>query len=210
MLSKTTIQSEISEYFERKFSKFGYTPQGVDWRHESSQHMRLEQVLKVLPNAGNLTLNDVGCGFGSLVDIVGGDSRVDYRGFDLSSQLIDAATRKYGLGPKRQFSAIRDIAEVPRGDYSVASGVFNMKLATPVAVWEQYVLESVQKIAACSQKGFAFNLLTSYSDADKQRDDLYYADPCMYFDFCKKRFSPNVALLHDYGLYDFTVIVRMI
>ncbi|MBM3138043.1 MAG: class I SAM-dependent methyltransferase, partial [Chloroflexi bacterium] len=28
------------------------------------------------------------------------------------------------------------------------------------------------------------------------------------FDYCKVNFSKNVALLHDYKLYDFTIIVR--
>jgi hypothetical protein len=40
------------------------------------------------------------------------------------------------------------------------------------------------------------------------RADLYYADPAQVFDYCKRRFSPNVALLHDYGLYEFTILVR--
>ena len=40
------------------------------------------------------------------------------------------------------------------------------------------------------------------------RPDLYYADPGLFFDDCKRRFSRNVAILHDYDLYDFTVIVR--
>jgi len=61
----------------------------------------------------------------------------------------------------------------------------------------------------CS-KGFSFNMLTGYSDADRmaQRPDLYFGDPLFYFDYCKRNFSRNVALLHDYGLYDFTVLVR--
>jgi hypothetical protein len=37
---------------------------------------------------------------------------------------------------------------------------------------------------------------------------LYYADPCAIFDLCKRRYSRNVALLHDYGLYEFTIVVR--
>ena len=37
---------------------------------------------------------------------------------------------------------------------------------------------------------------------------LYYADPCALFDYCKRNFSRNVALLHDYKIYDFTLIVR--
>ena len=28
------------------------------------------------------------------------------------------------------------------------------------------------------------------------------------FDLCKRRFSTRVALLHDYPLFEFTVIVR--
>jgi hypothetical protein len=40
------------------------------------------------------------------------------------------------------------------------------------------------------------------------RDDLYYADPLFLFDYCKRNFAKNVALLHDYRIYDFTIIVR--
>jgi hypothetical protein len=56
--------------------------------------------------------------------------------------------------------------------------------------------------------GFAFNCLTAYSDAHKMQSYLYYADPCRLFDLCKRRYSRNVALLHDYGLYEFTILVR--
>jgi hypothetical protein len=51
-------------------------------------------------------------------------------------------------------------------------------------------------------------MLTSYSDPDRMRSDLYYGDPCLFFDHCKRTYSKQVALLHDYGLYEFTVIVR--
>jgi hypothetical protein len=57
-------------------------------------------------------------------------------------------------------------------------------------------------------RGFAFNCLTAYSDQDKMRPDLHYADPCELFDICKRKYSRNVALLHDYGLYEFTILVR--
>jgi len=40
------------------------------------------------------------------------------------------------------------------------------------------------------------------------RPDLHYADPCVLFDRCKRRHSPRVALLHDYGLWEFTILVR--
>jgi hypothetical protein len=40
------------------------------------------------------------------------------------------------------------------------------------------------------------------------RDNLYYADPFLLFDYCKKTYSRNVALLRDYGLYEFTLLIR--
>ncbi len=61
-----------------------------------------------------------------------------------------------------------------------------------------------------SEKGFSFNLLTSYSDAHLKKDYLYYANPGFWFDFCKQNFSRNVALLHDYNLYEFTIRVRQL
>jgi len=60
-----------------------------------------------------------------------------------------------------------------------------------------------------SKRGFSFNMLTKYSDKEYMRDDLYYADPLFILDFCKRNFSKNVSLLHDYGLYEFTILVRM-
>jgi hypothetical protein len=41
------------------------------------------------------------------------------------------------------------------------------------------------------------------------RADLYYADPAFYVDQCLSRFSRHVTLLHDYPLYEFTVLVRL-
>ena len=43
---------------------------------------------------------------------------------------------------------------------------------------------------------------------ERMRDDLHYGDPCSLFDHCKRAFSKQVALLHDYGLYEFTIRVR--
>jgi hypothetical protein len=63
-------------------------------------------------------------------------------------------------------------------------------------------------MAQLSKKGFAFNILTGYSDPERQRADLYYADPLFFFDYCQKNFSRFVALLHDYPLYEFTILVK--
>jgi hypothetical protein len=63
-------------------------------------------------------------------------------------------------------------------------------------------------MATLSRKGFAFNALSLYSDPEKRRPDLYYADPLALFDHCQRHFSRYVSLLHDYPLYEFTILVR--
>jgi hypothetical protein len=70
------------------------------------------------------------------------------------------------------------------------------------------VCEVIEELAARATRGFAFNALTRYSDVEKRRPDLYYADPLELFDRCKRRYSRFVTLLHDYPLYEFTIIVR--
>jgi hypothetical protein len=101
-----------------------------------------------------------------------------------------------------------DEANLQPADYCIGSGLFNMKLETPQDEWEAYMLRTLDRLWELSTKGMSFNSLTSYSDADKMRPDLYYADPRWLFDYCKTSLSKQVALLHDYGIYDFTILVR--
>jgi hypothetical protein len=96
-----------------------------------------------------------------------------------------------------------------RFDYAVASGIFNVRLDAPVEQWRTHVVATIERLAQLSSKGFAFNMLSRYADAEMMRDYLYYADPGECFRLCKERWSRNVALLHDYDLYEFTIMVRL-
>ena len=99
--------------------------------------------------------------------------------------------------------------ELRPADHTVASGIFNVKLDVPEEDWREYVLQTLETIAALSTRGFAFNMLTSYSDPDKMRPDLYYGEPALFFDQVKRQYARDVALLHDYGLYEFTIVARL-
>ncbi len=87
--------------------------------------------------------------------------------------------------------------------------MFNVKLDASDAAWRAYVDQELAAIAAISLRGFAFNMLTSYSDPDRKRGDLFYQEPEEMFRYCMNRFSRAVALIHDYPLYEFTVLVRL-
>ncbi len=74
-------------------------------------------------------------------------------------------------------------------------------------MWRQYVIRELHAMAGVARKGFAFNMLTIYADPERMRNDLFYADPAFFFDYCKRNIGPRVALLHDYPLYEFTLLI---
>jgi SAM-dependent methyltransferase len=202
------IISSVERYYTGKLREHGPSPRGVDWNSEESQNLRFEQLLRVCPPAGRFSLLDYGCGYGALLDHLGTRAAdVDYRGFDISEEMVRAARARHGEGPRCRFSA--NAADFGPSDYAVASGIFNVALGFAPPEWSRYVSDTLDTLRQLGTRGFAFNMLTSYSDADRMRSDLHYGDPAFYFDLCKRRFSRNVALLHDYDLYEFTLLVRL-
>lgn len=130
-----------------------------------------------------------------------------YCGFDIVEPMLAHARAQYGDQPWVRF--VSSAKELPVADYTVASGIFNVRLDVPDDAWRGYILETLSQMAGVSTIGFAFNMLTAYSDPERMRADLYYGDPDFFFDHCMRTYSRNVALLHDYGLYEFTLIVRL-
>jgi cyclopropane fatty-acyl-phospholipid synthase-like methyltransferase len=197
----------VNEFFTRTINQHGPTPKGVDWNSEAAQEVRFEQLLKILPEDGSHSLNDYGCGYGALLNYClkhGLD--VDYVGFDIVEAMIKEAVRTHDKIERARFIYGQQLTV--ESDYTVASGVFNLKGPIPDETWTQYVCDTLEKIDRLSKKGFAFNLLTKYSDAEKMRSDLYYGDPCFYFDLCKRLYARNIALLHNYRQYEFTILVH--
>jgi hypothetical protein len=120
--------------------------------------------------------------------------------------MIKQAEGLYGQLPNTTFTAHKD--NLQPAEYVIAGGIFNVRMKADDETWKQVILTTLHELWGLATKGMAFNILTSYSDADKMRDYLYYADPCFMFDYCKRNFSKEVALLHDYGVYEFTILVR--
>lgn len=206
---KTDLLNEVAQYYATKLAEHGETPQGVDWNGEESQRLRFEQLNLLIDNATPFSVNDLGCGYGAFYEFLGQrHTTFDYCGIDVSEDMIRAAKQRYPNRRSTQFVVASEPSQL--ADYSIASGIFNVRLGRSNAEWLVYLKATLDVLDSASRAGFAFNCLTSYSDADKIRDDLYYADPCALFDLCKRRYSRHVALLHDYGLYEFTILVRKI
>jgi len=201
------IITDVGKYYSEKIAEYGATPRGVDWNGEKSQFIRFEQLSKVIVEKGHFSINDLGCGYGAYFDFLSaGYADFFYFGYDISESMIDAATARNSGRKNACFSVGSKPREI--ADYGVASGIFNVRLERNNEEWWEYVCSTLDLLDQTSRRGFSFNCLTSYSDADKMKPYLYYADPCRVFDLCKRKYSRNVALLHDYDLYEFTIGVR--
>jgi SAM-dependent methyltransferase len=201
------LLTEVAGYYTDKLQRFGQTPKGVDWNGEEGQFLRFEQLARLMRGHTGFSVNDLGCGYGALVDFLDREfSSYHYLGVDVSTEMVEAAKQRWSNRPEVRFVASSQ-PDAP-ADFGVASGIFNVKMGREEAEWCAYVHETLDLLDRTSTKGFAFNCLTMYSDEDKKKPHLHYADPCALFDRCKRRYSRQVALLHDYGLYEFTILVR--
>lgn len=199
---------DIRSYFDKTLKNFGPTPRGVDWNNEETRETRFDQLAKIIDPAQEFSLLDYGSGYGALAEylLASGYPLSHYLGFDILAGMVAEGQRLFKEDARIQFSTT--LENVPPMDYAVACGVFNMKQDVDYPSWTRFVLDCLDQMNAHSIKGFSVNFLTKYSDADRMRSDLYYADPCFLFDYCKTHYSKNVALLHDYNLFDFTLLIR--
>jgi len=204
----TKITCGLAGYYEDAASQNNPARQ-VGWRDAMAQERRFAALLQLLPLQEPFSVNDLGCGQGDFLSFLldRGCEAVDYAGYDVIEDMVRRAKEKHGER-RSQFSVVKTATEMRAADFTVASGIFNLRTDLPDKEWLAYILDTIAHMNAKSSRGFAFNCLTAYSDAECMRSELYYADPLLIFDHCKKQFSRNVALLHDYGEFDFTVIVR--
>lgn len=204
------LSGNVKDFYSTHLSQFGTTAQGVGWKNEEAQQIRFEQLAKVLPKNEPFTVNDLGCGIGGLADFLEKKFQsFTYYGYDILDEMISLAKANHHAS-NIEFHKVEKAADMKHADFTIGCGIFNMRDTISDKQWLEYIVESIHEMHRKSTKGFAFNALTIYSDKEFMKPELYYSDPLFLFDYCKKNFSKNVALLHDYYQYDFTILVRTV
>ncbi len=202
------LLEDIAQYYNRKLAEHGATARGVDWNGPDSQFLRFEKLTQIVAGPTEpFSLIDLGCGYAATVDYL--DQRFsdfDYCGVDISEDMISAARARYQGHPNCRF--VQGSKPDTIAEYCIASGIFNVRLNHSDTEWLDHMVATLDMMNHFSRRGFAFNCLTSWSDADRMRETLYYPDPAEIFRLCGQRFGRHVALLHDYQLYEFTILVR--
>lgn len=206
-LASSPILTEVADYYSKTLALHGVTPQGVDWNSQESQFLRFEQLCAIIDTNKPFRVNDLGCGYAAMFDFLRTKaSDFEYCGQDISESMVKAARERLKTDKRARF----EISGVPlcQAEYGIASGIFNVRQLRSNHEWLEHIKTTLDALNFTSSKGFAFNCLTVYSDPPKMREYLYYADPCALFDWCKRRYSKHVILLHDYELYEFTIHVK--
>ena len=124
----------VERYYGTKLAEHGPTARGVDWNDEASQTLRFAQLVKVCELRDPFTINDYGCGYGALaryLDDLG--CRFGYTGFDISPPMVQQARALHGDSDHTRFVERED--ELEPADYTVASGIFNVKLDAADGAW---------------------------------------------------------------------------
>ena len=94
MTNTANILNDVAEYYSAKLAEHGESARGVDWNGEESQTLRFTQLSKVIGN-GTFSVNDIGCGYGAMVDYFAEHYKdFTYHGYDVSADMVKAAQAK--------------------------------------------------------------------------------------------------------------------
>jgi SAM-dependent methyltransferase len=201
--------SDVERLYSGNLAAHGTDSKAVGWPNAESHLLRFRKLAYLIdldrPDRP-VSVNDWGCGYGAMFGFLDALPSVEvtaYYGYDISPQMLEAA-RTHIEDPRAEFISGSEVSR--DADYTFVSGTFNVRANASTEEWGSYVRSKLVEIASRSRRGFAFNLLTSYVDWTK--DDLFYADPAEFFTFCREELSRYVTLIHDYPLYEWTIVVR--
>lgn len=205
-MSRIPDLKNVADLYSDNLADHGTGARSVGWRDASGHLLRFRKLSEVIdPVGGPFSVNDLGCGYGSLYGFLKdrGLPLARYRGHDISEAMLREAQAAIN-DSDAEFSSAPQLDCI--ADYSIASGIFNVRFSETEAAWKDYILTTLHNMNEFSARGFSFNLLTSY--VDWKEEHLFYGDPCFFFDYCKRNFSHAVSLLHDTRLWEWTMVVR--
>ena len=201
--------TSINELYTNNLARYGLDSRAVGWNSTESQILRFNNLNKVLPNDGSpISINDYGCGYGAHLShlMQNGWSVSEYNGYDVSSEMLNMLRVNHSETTPEVINVINSSKISTYADYSLVSGTFNVMSNEGVDNWENFIKSALFDLKKFSNKGFSFNLLSTY--VDWKQDGLYYADPKDWFHFCKTQISSKVTLIHDYDLFEWTILCR--
>lgn len=201
------VLNKVEELYTNSLKEHGINSKAVGWPTKESQIIRFNKLIEVIEDkASVVSINDLGCGYGAMYEYFTNNhfNLCQYNGYDISEAMLSKANEL--IGKNSNVKLIKSPNLETMANYTIVSGIFNVKFDTAEDKWLDFIKDTLIQMYKHSTKGFSFNLLTSY--VDYKKDHLFYANPAYFFDFCKVNFSKKVSLLHDYDLWEWTILVK--
>jgi SAM-dependent methyltransferase len=207
--SLNQIAGDVTDYYAGTLAQHGATPRGVDWSCKPTQELRFIQLLRLCSFTAPISLNDVGCGYGALRGFLRQRHRlasIDYLGVDLSQAMVDSARSRWGHLPQTIFDTAGDPLRL--ADYSIASGLFNVRLHHADSDWEPWVAHTLRALHTASRIGFAVNFLLPAQPGEASPQALYRPAIEQWKRFCEDDLQLTAELVTGYGMREYTLRVR--
>ncbi|MBS0185076.1 MAG: class I SAM-dependent methyltransferase [Proteobacteria bacterium] len=181
--------SKLNEYYSDSYNA-SMDHKKVKWGSQESQFLRF----KILSEISNLffesSILDYGCGIGTFLEfLIQHHYSGSYTGYDILPSMLEIAQKKY------KDHLFTSSIHRKSFDFVIASGIFTIADS-------KMMHEEIQKMYQISQKGVAFNCLSSF--ASQQEKGEFYANPLKTLEFCFN-LTPKVVLKHHYLPHDFTI-----
>ncbi len=199
-------RSLIHKYYHPRLSDGDYDHEKLGWESREAQFRRFEVVLDKL-GFRDMTILDVGCGLGNLLDFCQmKDLSVHYTGVDILPDMIENASRRH---PDARwyccdlFSENRLCHE--KFDLIYSSGIFNLDLGNN----SRFLMDALELFLDLSKRYVCFNLLSD-SSPDQEKGYYYYSENKVLEDILKKFTlkEHNISIESDYLENDFTVMIK--
>ena len=203
-------RAAVGDYYTEKLHRHGATPAGADWASAMGQDLRFALLLRLCDFSAPFSLNDVGCGYGALLDYLqrrhpGPGLGIDYLGVDISAAMVACARQQW-----RDHAGARFIegSKAPRiADYAVASGIFNVVPPAAAAGWTEVVAGTLSEMHATARHGFAVNFMRA-APGKSDQPGLFRTQPGPWVAYCEGTMGAAVTLVETHALGEFTLLVR--
>jgi SAM-dependent methyltransferase len=194
-----------SALYRDLLAEHGLSHSALNWGSRESQQKRFKVITEAGITPGS-SLLDVGCGTGDLLEYLRVCRyRCDYRGIDITPEMIVACRKRFPQDTFNQVNLIElDAVQLSpwESDIVVASGIFYARQEQPA----EFMDEMIARLFSITRKTLIFNSLSDW--AENASDNYEFrADPLRVLDFCR-RLSTRTVLRHDYHPADFTIYVR--
>ncbi|MDH3629361.1 MAG: class I SAM-dependent methyltransferase [Acidobacteriota bacterium] len=200
------MRDEQEQHYLELFNKHGDDPQALSYRDGPTQIERFHRLSLAFADMKEpFSVHEVGCGLGHYGDYLKRHHPLaTYSGSDIIETFVDHCRERFPDDTFHHRDLVADnVAE--RYDWVMLSGLFNLKLAQPRDVWQDFVWQMLTEMYRLCRHGIGCNFVTSYVDEGRERSEIFYQDPRTLIDFATRHLSRHVEYDGAGPLYDYTV-----